>query len=646
MSNIEILTVGRIICISVRNNLVRFNNFFFIILRGVAMFLRYRNIKMKYRMTLLALSLIIMISVTTSRLYAGSEEAYEHLYEVMDRYHNKFFVYANYDEGGNHFYPSGYMGDDISSIDIQTNWVSRPYDGTSCIRIAFTGKKDNWAGVYWQEPENNWGSIKNAGYNLTGATGISFYAKGENGGEKVKFFAGGINDKASYPDSFKIPDVVITLEPGWKEYRIDLTSKDLSHVIGGFGLALASTENPDGATFYLDNIAYDKPRLEEPRFLLSFQPINSTADPDRRLTNACFVYDNALALLTFLAKGTFEDLKRARLLADAFIYAQKHDIHIPPENGRLRNAYMSGDLVDHMTGKVRLPGWWDPIQEKWIEEPSQINTHTGDMAWVIIALLSYYKKTGGHKYLTAAETLGEWIERKTRDNRCDGGYKAGVRGPETVEQQIEQKSTEHNIDVYVAFTFLHYITDDSKWKSRSEHAKRFVDAMWNGTNRHLWSGTTDDGCSIDYDLGIHVDVQAWASMAFEDYSSALTGAESNCYTEADEFKGFDFNNDGDGVWFEGNAHMALAYYMNGHLNKYNSYISELRRAQSSAPNANGKGIVSASRDGLTTGFDWKYFSRLHIGTTAWYLLAEQMINPFIPIYPRLSMPWLPLLLFE
>jgi hypothetical protein len=633
-----------------QNNLFRFNNYSFSILGGIAMFSGYLDMKMTYRMASLTFALIVMLSFINSPLYAGSEQAYEHLYEVMDRYHKKFFVYKNNDEGGNHFYPSGYMGD-ITTIDVQTNWVSRLYEGTSCIRIAYTPEKDGWAGVYWQEPEDNWGTIPNAGYNLTGATEISFYAKGENGGEKVKFFAGGIIDKAPYPDSFKTPVVVITLEPSWKEYRIDLTSKDLSHVIGGFGFALTRSDNPNGATFYLDNIAYDKSRLEELRFLLSFQPIQSISDPDRRLTNTCFVYDNALALLSFLARGTSEDMKRARLLADAFLYAQGHDRRIPSGVGRLRNAYMSGDLVDHMTGKARLPGWWDPVQENLIEEPSQVNTHTGDMAWVIIALLSYYKKAGGHKYLTAAEALGEWIEGKTKDNRCDGGYKGGVLGSETDKQQIEQKSTEHNISVYVAFTFLHNLTNNSKWKSRAEHAKNFVAAMWNDPGRHFWSGTTNDGCSIDYDLGIHVDIQAWASMAFEEYKSALTGAEANCYTEADGFKGFDFNNDRDGVWFEGNAHLALAYYVNENLTKYNFYISELRSAQLSAKKANGKGIVSASRDGLTTGFDWEYHSRLHTGTTAWYLLAEQMLfNPFdpnsIPTNPRTSMPWLPLLLID
>ena len=43
----------------------------------------------------------------------------------------------------------------------------------------------------------------------------------------------------------------------------------------------------------------------------------------------------------------------------------------------------------------------------------------------------------------------------------------------------------------------------------------------------------------------------------------LGWAEQHCYTQADGFKGFDFNDDKDGVWFEGTAQMAVAYQMAG-----------------------------------------------------------------------------------
>jgi bacteriocin-like protein len=37
---------------------------------------------------------------------------------------------------------------------------------------------------------------------------------------------------------------------------IVLTDKNLSHVIGGFGWAASTRQDPHGATFYLDDITY------------------------------------------------------------------------------------------------------------------------------------------------------------------------------------------------------------------------------------------------------------------------------------------------------------------------------------------------------------------------------------------------------
>jgi hypothetical protein len=255
------------------------------------------------------------------------------------------------------------------------------------------------------------------------------------------------------------------------------------------------------------------------------------------------------------------------------------------------------------------------------------------MAWAIIALISYYERAGENKYLEAAKTLGEWIETETRDERGDGGYTGGYDGWESTsnhpegQTKILWKSTENNIHVYVAFMRMYKATKDIKWKIRALYAKNFVKSMWNGSEGHFWTGTLEDGVSINTG-NIPVDIQAWAVMAMCGYQTALNWAENNCYTETDGFKGFDFNNDLDGVWFEGTAHMAIAYQVNDEINKSDVYIIELRKAQNFATNTNGKGIVAASHDGVTTGFGWEYFSRLHIGATAWYIFAEMKNNPF------------------
>jgi hypothetical protein len=134
-----------------------------------------------------------------------------------------------------------------------------------------------WGGWYFQngvllagdtQPRCNWGDYKEAGFNLTGATKVTVWVRGEEGGEKIEFFAGGIgrgpftgNPIKPYPDSFpRMPAVgqVITLTTEWQKYTIDLTGQDLSYVVGGFGWVANARNNPNGATFYLDNIYYDK----------------------------------------------------------------------------------------------------------------------------------------------------------------------------------------------------------------------------------------------------------------------------------------------------------------------------------------------------------------------------------------------------
>jgi len=578
-----------------------------------------KDVTIGFKQIIKVLSYTIVISLTIFCSSYGSErEAFNYLYEVMDKYHLSFDIYTDQDAGGNHGFPSGWMGD-ISALKMDTSWIYNCYKGTTCIKNVWIPRNAAWAGIMWQEPENNWGNIKDGGYNLTGATKITFWARGEKGGEPVDFIVGGI--KGKYPDTIQptIHTGRIYLTRQWKRYTIDLRGYDLSKVIGLFGWV--TSIDP---IFYLDEIKYDKARPNELRFIESFSTITA-GEPDKGLKNTAFIYDNALALIAFLARGNKDDLRRAKILADAFVYAQNNDRYY--KDGRLRNAYMSGDLKDHITGKARIPGWWDSTKRKWYEDRFHVSTHTGNLAWVMIALLSYYKKKGGIQYLKAAERIGEWIERETYDNRCNGGYTGGYEGWEPNPTKITWKSTEHNIDVYVAFTLLYEITGNLKWKNRAFHAKKFVEAMWNTSDKHFWTGTGNDGCSINKS-NIPLDIQAWALMALGRYNSALVWAENNCYVEADGFKGFDFNNDKDGIWFEGTAQMAVAYQINDEIDKANFYISELVKAQLYAPNANGKGIVAASHDGVTTGFNWKYFSRLHIGATAWYIFAELGYNPY------------------
>ncbi len=569
------------------------------------------------------------------------DKAHRHLVEVMDKYHLTFDVYTDVGSGGNHFVHRAQLGVKVSIDDTNTQVV---HSGATAIKNVFTGTNNDWGGWSFQngvllagaaQPTDNWGTYPNAGYNLSDATTLTFWARGELGGERVEFYAFGL-DGGPYNDSAPKRTMCgdsskcfITLTNTWQLYSISLTGLDLSYIIDGFGWVTNAPENGGRSiTFYLDDIQYNKSHLDDLRFLTSYVTNISSLPFDEQCRNVAFTYDNALALIAFVER---EDWVRAQLLADAFVYAQEHDRFYT--DGRVRNAYESGDLILppgwFPTGAARLPGWWNGQEGKWIEDPEQVGSTTGNLAWVMIALLDYYEERGGDQYLSATIKLGDWIISNTYDASGAGGFTGGNIGPEPNPEKQLWKSTEHNLDLYAAFSRLYAITGNSTWLTYALHAKNFVDAM-NPDGWYYRTGTLTDGVTINTSV-IPLDAQSWSVLTFGDMlltRNAITTAEISHTTTYHSFEGFDFNTDRDMPWPEGTAQMVSVYWILGEYTKAQHYLNELREIQVTAENANGKGIVAAPHDGLTTGFGWGYYNRLHVGATAWFILAEQKYNPY------------------
>ena len=156
------------------------------------------------------------------------------------------------------FAPGGWMGDS-GDITLEDACTDNPHSAPACIKVSYSaacsqGKK--WAGIYWQYPDKNWGNMPE-GRDLTGATRLTFWAKGEKGGEKAEFKVGGITGR--YPDSIQPPvgTGIVILSDAWQQYVIDLAGKDLRHIIGGFCWVTNKNQNPHGCHIYLDDIEYD-----------------------------------------------------------------------------------------------------------------------------------------------------------------------------------------------------------------------------------------------------------------------------------------------------------------------------------------------------------------------------------------------------
>ena len=169
-----------------------------------------------------------------------------------------FNVYTERSSAANHFIPSGWMGD-TGDLKIDEAWTADPHSGTTCVRVIYSGNVSQgmrWAGIFWQNPENNWGAAKKAGFDLSAARKLTFWARGENGGERIETFKlGGIS--GDYPDSDVAGIGPLVLTPEWKQYTIDLAGKDLSYIIGGFCWSTNVDVNPEGCVFYLDDIRYE-----------------------------------------------------------------------------------------------------------------------------------------------------------------------------------------------------------------------------------------------------------------------------------------------------------------------------------------------------------------------------------------------------
>jgi hypothetical protein len=169
-----------------------------------------------------------------------------------------FNVFTDKWANDNHYSPSGWMGDH-GDIQIDDTCKNNPHTGQTCFQVKYSGKKTQnagWIGMFWQNPPNNWGD-QMGGYDLTEYSKLTFWARGDNGGEVVsEFKMGGIGGMYSDSDSSSITQIVLSTE--WKQYEIDLSDLDLSYISGGFCLTASSVDNPEGFIIYLDDIRYEK----------------------------------------------------------------------------------------------------------------------------------------------------------------------------------------------------------------------------------------------------------------------------------------------------------------------------------------------------------------------------------------------------
>ena len=78
-----------------------------------------------------------------------------------------------------------------------------------------------------------------------------------------------------------------------------------------------------------------------------------------------------------------------------------------------------------------------PDKKTWYEDKYQVSTHTGNLAWVMIALLSYYEQKSGERVSGCGNRTGRVDILKNLRYTRGGGYNGGYEGWEVTDENPE-----------------------------------------------------------------------------------------------------------------------------------------------------------------------------------------------------------------
>ncbi|MBT8220450.1 MAG: hypothetical protein KJP00_11520 [Bacteroidia bacterium] len=159
-----------------------------------------------------------------------------------------FYVYA--DNINLPYIPSGYMGN-YEAIEVDLNNTEEVYFGKTAIKISYKAR-DNWYGVGFVDPANDWGDIL-GGYDLSGANTFSFWAKSNDSNVIAKIGFGLIGSDKPFPDTAK-ESIEIKLTKKWKKYIIKTKKLDLSCIRSG--LVITSIAYGFPHDIYIDEVVF------------------------------------------------------------------------------------------------------------------------------------------------------------------------------------------------------------------------------------------------------------------------------------------------------------------------------------------------------------------------------------------------------
>ncbi len=354
----------------------------------------------------------------------------------------------------------------------------------------------------------------------------------------------------------------------------------------------------------VDAIQKSMAALPDGPVLLNSFIVNVGPEPgdfDVTQANAAYVYDNALAGLALLASG---DRAGAERIGSALELAQNQDRYW--HDGRLRNAYQAGS----MSQPAKLPGWWDAKSKVWREDPYQVGSQTGPVAWAMLL----WTALGQTK---AANRAADWLDDQLR---APQGYYGGFYGFEPNPIKLDWQSTEQNTDLMAVFGKLGRSDD-------ANHARAFVAEMYDKVRGEFNAGVSPNGTRNPL---LAADAGVWPYLAGAGEPRAARRAIEDLRTGS----GIGFSSADHGIWLEGTAFAALA------LSKLDPGLAKTF-LQTIKENISPCGYVYATvADVLSTGLTvgpslnhntpekpFIYYRRPALAPTAWAVLAGLEVNP-------------------
>lgn len=157
-----------------------------------------------------------------------------------------------------YYIPSGWSGDVLNLI-FEIDCKNNPQSGETCLKVTYEINNKcffDWAGITWQYPSCNWGNI-DGGLDLTEASELTFWARGETGYEGVFFTVGGCY--GVFSDTAQLILGPLRLSQKWQKYTIPFNNEDRSHICWGFSFYVnKQLQKSKKVIFYLDNIQIEK----------------------------------------------------------------------------------------------------------------------------------------------------------------------------------------------------------------------------------------------------------------------------------------------------------------------------------------------------------------------------------------------------